>query len=102
MNANFTIKDKAINIVDSFLGSEKLELSCAGRLGFDGALDLTFNSQINAELIKDSTDLRKFTSAILGNILVVKIGGTIQKPEYKIVPGTKEIINQLKDLFFGR
>lgn len=100
-DANFLVKDKTIVIANSFLGSEKLELNCAGSLKFDGALDLTLNSQINEGLIKDSPDIRKFTSAVLGNLLVIKIGGTIQKPEYKIVPSTKEIFKQIKRLLLG-
>jgi len=101
-DANFLIKDKAIMIANSFLGSEKLELNCEGTLKFDGTLDLTLNSQINEDLIKDSPDIRKFTSAVLGNLLVIKIGGTIQKPEYKIIPGTKEIFKQIKRLLLGK
>jgi hypothetical protein len=100
--ANFLVRNSAIEIADSFLSSEELELSGTGKLQFDGSLDLALNSQINENLLKDSPDLRKITSAVLGNLLVIKISGTIQKPEYKIVPGTKEIINQIKRFFFGK
>jgi len=102
VTANFLVRNSAIEIADSFLSSEELELSGTGKLQFDGSLDLALNSQINEDLLKDSPDLRKITSAVLGNLLVIKISGTIQKPEYKIVPGTKEIINQIKRFFFGK
>lgn len=99
---NFSLKNKTIEITNSFLGSEKLDLACEGKLEFDGSVDLTLNSQINEDLLKDSPDVRKFTSAVLGNLLVIKIGGTIQKPEYKVVPGTKEIFKQIKRFFLGK
>lgn len=97
---NFNIQNKTISIVDSSLESEKLDLSAEGKIGFDGSLDLALHTELNEDLIKESPDLRKFTSFILGNLITVKITGTLQKPEYKVVPPAKEIINQLKDLLF--
>jgi hypothetical protein len=101
-DANFVIKDKTVEIANAFLGSEKMDLACVGKIGFDGALDLTLNSEVNEDLIKDAPDLRKFTSAVFGNLLTIKVGGTIQKPEYKVSHGTKEIMKEIKRFFLGK
>jgi hypothetical protein len=101
-DANFVIKNKNIEIGNSFLGSEKLDLACEGKIGFDGSLNLNLNSQINEELVRESPDLRKFTSAVFGNLLVIRVSGTVQKPEYKVVPATKELIKQIKRFFLPR
>jgi hypothetical protein len=100
--ANLIIADKALELTDFYLGSTEAELAGSGKIGFDGSLDLTLNSEINADLIKDSPDLRKFTSAVLGNILVLKISGTLREPQYRMVPSTKEFISQIKRFFSGK
>jgi hypothetical protein len=60
---------------------------------------------VNKDLIRDSADIRKFTSAILGNLsnaITIKVGGTIQKPTYKIVPVALDVIKNIKDFFLGK
>lgn len=99
---SFIVKDKTIKISDSFLGSDGLDLSAEGKIGFDSSLDLLLHTEINETLLTESPDLRKFTSAIVGNLLAIKIGGTWQKPEYKVVLPTKGIINRIKELLLFR
>lgn len=101
----FDIANKAIATNNLRLTSEQLNLECKGKLGFDGALDFTFYSQANKSLIRDSTDLRKFTAAIMGNLssaLTVRVSGTIQKPKYKIVPVAVDVIRNIKDFLLGK
>ncbi len=100
--ADFIIQDKNILTQNAFLGSDSLNLLCRGKLGFEGNLDFTLSSEINPKLMKDSPDLRKFTSAILGNLITVNVSGTLKKPEYKTVAPTQGIIEELKRFFIFR
>jgi hypothetical protein len=97
--ASFTIRNKNIHIANGFFGGKRMDLAGEGNIGFDGALDLEFQTEINEDLIKESPDLRKFTSAVIGNLLVIRIKGTLEKPEYKVVPATKELIKEIKRFF---
>ncbi|MDP3731941.1 MAG: AsmA-like C-terminal region-containing protein [Candidatus Omnitrophota bacterium] len=102
---DFDIRDKSVTTENLKLTSEQLNLDCKGKLGFDGALDLTFYTEVNKNLIRDSADLRKFTAAILGGLsdaLTIKVSGTIQKPKYKIVPVLVDVIKNIKDFFLGK
>ena len=68
-------------------------------------MDFTLYSQVNKSLVKDSSDLRKFTSAILGelsNAIAIKLSGTIQKPKYSLVPMAADLIKNIKDFFLGK
>ncbi len=101
----FNIGDKSVSTENLRLTSDQLNLDCKGKLGFDGALDFTIYTQTNKNLIRDSADMRKFTTAILGglsNALTVKVSGTIQKPKYKIVPVAVDVIKNIKDFFLGK
>ena len=102
---DFSIQDKSISTDNLRLTSDQLNLDCKGRLGFDGTLDFTFRTEANKNLIRDAADIRKFTTAILGElgaVLTVKVSGTIQKPKYKIVPVVVDVIKNIKDFFLGK
>jgi len=102
---NFNVADKAVSTDNLKLTSDQLTLDCKGKLGFDGALDFTLYTQANDNLIRDSTDIRKFTAAIIGNLgdaITIKISGTIQKPKYNIVPLPMNVIKNLKDFLLGK
>jgi hypothetical protein len=104
-NAEFNIEDKAIYTENLRLSSEQLNLDCKGKLGFDGGLDFMVYTQVNKNLVKDSGDIRKFTSAILGelsNAISIRVSGTIQKPKYSIVPMASDLIKNIKDFFLGK
>ena len=101
----FSIQDKSISTEKLRLTSEQLNLECKGKLGFDGTLDFTFYAETNKNLIRDSADIRKFTTAILGGLssaLTIKVSGTIQKPKYKIIPVVLDLIKNIKDFFLFR
>lgn len=100
--ANFILEDHNILTEDAYLESDKLNLLCKGKVGFDGSLDLEMNSEINEALLRDSADLRKFTSAVFGNLLTIKVKGTLNKPEYKSYIPTKEVLKGIKRFFLGR
>ena len=103
--AEFNIENKAISTQDLELVSDQLKLDCEGSLAFDGSLNFTAYAQVNKELIRESSDLRKFTAAILGelgNAISIKIDGTIQKPKYRLVPMPLDLIKHIKDFFLGK
>lgn len=102
---DFVVADKTVSTENLKLTSEQLNLNCQGKAGFDGTLDFTVYTEANKNLIRDSTDIRKFTTAILGELtgaLTIKLSGTIQKPKYIIVPAVLDVIKSLKDLFLGK
>jgi len=101
----FNIGNKSVSTENLKATSDQLNLDCKGKLGFDGTLDFTFYTEVNKNLIRDSTDIRKFTAAILGglsNALTIKVSGTIQKPKYKIIPVAIDVIKNIKDFFLGK
>lgn len=101
----FNIGNKSVSTENLRLTSEQLNLDCKGKVGFDGTLDLTFLTEVNKNLIRDSTDIRKFTSAILGglsNALTIKVSGTMQQPKYKIIPAVVDLIKNITDFFLGK
>jgi|GEM_PF-1493151 len=103
--ARFNIENRAVSTEDLQLTSDKLKLNCEGSLGFNGSLNFIAYAQVNKALIRESSDLRKFTAAILGelgNAISVKIGGTIQKPRYHLVPIPLDLIKKVKDFFSGK
>jgi hypothetical protein len=103
--ATFNIEDKAVYTESLRLASDQLNLDCKGKLGFDGGLDFTIYTQVNKNLVKDSSDIRKFTSAILGelsNAISIRLSGTIQKPKYSLVPIAADLIKNIKDFFLGK
>jgi hypothetical protein len=99
IEGDFFIKDKKIEFVNSFLGGKMMELATNGNIGFDGAIDLDMHTRISKSLLEDSPDLRKFSSLIFGNLLNLKISGTLQKPEYKVVPIPKALLKEIKRFF---
>lgn len=104
-SADFTIKDRRFITENLELDSEQLDLRCSGHCDFSGALDFMAYARANKKLISESSDVRKFTAAILGelgNAVSVKIGGTIQKPKYSILPLPIELFKNIKDFFLGR
>lgn len=103
--ADFVVADKYISTDNLKLASDEMKLDCQGKLGFDGALDFTIYTEVNKKLIRDSSDIRKFTAAILGGLgeaMTVKVSGTIQEPKYKIIPVAVDLIKNLKDFLLGR
>ncbi|MBN1913271.1 MAG: AsmA family protein [Candidatus Omnitrophica bacterium] len=104
-SADFSVANKSFSTENLNLAGEQLKIEARGSLGFDGALDFLANLRVNKNLIKESSDIRKFTTAIIGELsqaFSVKITGTLQKPEYKIIPVAAELIKSIKDFFLGK
>ncbi|RJP27621.1 MAG: DUF748 domain-containing protein [Candidatus Omnitrophota bacterium] len=103
--AQFEIADKNISTNNCTLKSKQLNLECTGKVGFDGALDISVLTNFNEEVIKDSADVRKFVTAVWGQLrksMAIKITGTIKDPKYKVVPMPVDIIKNIKDFLKGK
>jgi hypothetical protein len=103
--AGFNIENKAISTEDLQLVSDQLKLNCEGSLGFNGSLNFIAYAQVNKEFIRESSDLRKFTAAILGELgsaISIKIGGTTSKPKYHLVPIPLDLLKRVKDFFLSK
>ncbi|MFA5090795.1 MAG: AsmA-like C-terminal region-containing protein [Candidatus Omnitrophota bacterium] len=103
--ADFDIQDNFIQTDNLKLTSDMMALDCKGKLGFNGELDFTVYTQVNKELIRDSSDMRKFATAVLGQLgsaLTIRITGTIQKPSYKVIPVAMDIIKSIKDFISSK
>lgn len=104
-HGTFDIENKSMITDDLQLISDQLKLNINGKVGFDGTLGLTIYNEVNKGLIKDSSDIRKLFTAILGEVggsIVVKVSGTVQKPKYSIVPVVSDVIKGLKDFILGK
>ena len=99
IDADFFIQDKKIQFANSFVGGKMMELATKGYIGFDGGVDLDMHTRISKSLLEDSPDLRKFASAIIGNLLNIKISGNLQKPAYRVVPIPKALLSEIKRFF---
>jgi uncharacterized protein involved in outer membrane biogenesis len=102
IDADFFIQDKKVTFANSFLGGKMMELATNGFIGFDGAVDLDMHAKVSKSLLEDSVDLRKFGSMIFGNLLNIKISGTLQKPQYKVLPIPKALLKEIKRFFLKR
>ncbi len=102
IDADFFIEDKKVKFANSFLSGKMMELATDGYIGFDGALDMEMHAKISKSLIEDSPDLRKFGSMIFGNLLNIKITGSLQKPQYKVLPFPKALFKEVQRFFQNR
>jgi len=102
IDADFFIGDKKVKFANSFLGGKMMELATNGYIGFDGALNLDMHAKISKSLLEDSPDLRKFGSMIFGNLLNIKISGTLKSPQYKVLPIPKALFKEIKRFFLKR
>ncbi|RKY31721.1 MAG: hypothetical protein DRP74_04290 [Candidatus Omnitrophota bacterium] len=103
-NADFVVRNGSIFTDNLTLTSEQLILQGRGSVGFDGALNLNIYSKANKELIKESPDVRKFITAIIGEItsaVSIKISGTLKEPKYSLSPIPLDIIKNIKNFILG-
>ncbi len=106
---NFSVSDKRIYTRDFKILSQKAALIWEGSVGFDSTLDFNVTGRFAEDITTKFTTFGKIASAILyeaGAYMVeVRLTGTIEKPEYKIVPFpikkimNGKVIDKLKDVF---
>jgi len=104
-SGDFDIADKTVTTENLNLKSQPMTLLATGQCTFDGGLDFTVYSKMNKGLIRDSADIRKFTTAIFGelhNAVAVKVTGTLQKPKYSLLAAPLELFKSIKNFLLGK
>ena len=102
MTAEFEVSNGLIYASNFQVNSNEMVLVGNGNLDFSGNLDFTINAQLNQQLIDNSPSLKKTITSFLSsatNAIVVKVSGTLQNPQYSIVPMAGEIIKKIKEFF---
>lgn len=101
----FIVEDKFVSTEGFVLKSVPITLDWYGKVGFDGSLDFTVYTKVNKDLINDSADLRKFVTAVWGelrNVMAIRITGTIQKARYRVIPMPVDLIRNIKNFILGK
>jgi hypothetical protein len=85
--ATFIIADKAVSSEDMQVAAGAFTASARGQLGFDGRMDF----RVQAQFLRAWPGIN-IISAILGQILEYKVGGTMDKPTYRPIHLPKELL----------
>jgi hypothetical protein len=106
---NFTISNARIFTEDFKMLSKSASLLWVGSLGFDSTLDFNITGRFAENIIKQASEPGRIKSAILREagrlIMEVRLTGTLEKPNYQIVPFPLErifqekIVNTIRDIF---
>jgi hypothetical protein len=102
LGGDFVIENGLLYTSNLEVKSDEVNLSGEGSVDFAGNLDFTLNAQFNPDLIQDSRSLKKPITSIFSTAsgLVIKLTGNVQKPKYKVIPVTGDIIKRVKEFFF--
>jgi len=103
--AEFIIGNKYFSTDNLLLAGDQVTLEGKGSIGFDGSLAFSVYAKVNKELLKESADIRKFITAILGEIssaISINVGGTIKQPKYTLIPLPVDLIKNIKDFILGK
>ncbi|MCX5657901.1 MAG: AsmA-like C-terminal domain-containing protein, partial [Candidatus Omnitrophica bacterium] len=88
-HCDFVVKDKAITTENLELVSQRLTINGKGSVYLDGKLDMRISYSL-PEQKEETSGLDKLQDLLLkGTSSLVKevtLGGTLKKPEYKIIP----------------
>ena len=85
--ATFTIADQAVVTDDLEIQADPFTATSHGKVGFNGSLDF----RVKAQFLRAWPGIN-ILSAILGQILEYKVGGTIDKPNYRAIRLPKELL----------
>ncbi|MDD5628985.1 MAG: AsmA-like C-terminal region-containing protein [Elusimicrobia bacterium] len=86
------------------LRSDQMALSLSGKADPRGPLDITVNTRINRRILLPSLDIKKYAARVVGNLgilVVVRITGTAEHPEYLVVPTPLNWLRQVTDFLTG-
>jgi len=101
----FEIENKNVSTDNLKMQSPELVLDCRGKIDFDGNLDFTIYSTANKNVIRESVDIRKFITAIVGEIsgaIAIKLTGTVKDPKFHPIPMPLDLIKNIKDFILGK
>jgi uncharacterized protein involved in outer membrane biogenesis len=98
---DFLIRDRAVFSDNLKLKSNLLNITGAGKVGFDGSLDIALNIQINDGFSPEPSTIKDITTTLLGEagrFAVIKLSGTLEKPKYRLQPAVVDVVKGLKNL----
>ncbi len=93
---DFSVKDGWLTTENLDLMGQDVELLVKGRISFDGTLDLVAVTQVPTTGPGQSPIGDVINTA--GGMTAINITGSIEKPQYKLQPITKNIFKKLGDL----
>ncbi len=97
--AEFLVENKNIVVDELELNSKTLTLKGQGKIDFDRNINFIFFTELNPKILKNSKDLRKITSLILGEGgITIIVNGDISNPQVKIKPFVVSPVKKFKDL----
>lgn len=100
--SDLLFKGENVIFENTELKSPKMTLRGQGRISLKGDLDFILVSEFNPNLISSSESLNKIITGILSqNTLAIELGGTLQKPTYKIKPVAFSNFEAIKGLLEG-
>ena len=85
--ATFTIANQAVTTEDMEVKADPFIASCRGKVEFDGGLDF----RVKAQFLRAWPGINILTT-LLGEILEYKVGGTVEKPNYRPIRLPKELL----------
>ncbi len=100
---DFSVQDKTVFTDNLQLKSNLIDLSGPVRIGFDNSIEASINVNIIGETAPDTGTFKDVISGIIGQagrFGVVKISGTLKKPNYKFDVAVIDILKKLKDSIF--
>jgi hypothetical protein len=99
----FFIRDKFIFSDNIQLESDLANLKGKGKIGFDSSVDVDINVEISSEFIPQTGTMKDVTSVLMGEVpkfAVIKIRGTLHKPEYVFDMAVLDVIKGVTETIF--
>jgi hypothetical protein len=96
---DFFIRDNAFVTDNLELIGSKLSLLIEGKVGFDKTLDLFINSQTPLPGPTKILEENKIGETVskAGSLTAIEVRGTIDKPKYKLLPISANIVKRISD-----
>ncbi len=99
----FFVKDKLIFSDNIQFESNLANLKGKGKIGFDSSVEADINVEISSEFVPQTGTMKDITSALMGEaprFAVIKIRGTLQKPEYVFDMAVLDVIKGVTGTIF--
>jgi len=96
--ASFRIEDQRVLTEDAFLASQSIELRAKGWIDFNKNINMNVTPHFSEITIAQSESLKKGTTALLAQIIEIKLTGTLDKPSYQVESSPIKILDNTKDI----
>ncbi|MDD5423374.1 MAG: hypothetical protein PHT32_08185, partial [Candidatus Omnitrophica bacterium] len=98
-SCNFRIEDEAFTTNDLILRSGLLDLSGAGRIGFDKSIKAALKSELAEEAMYPGAKMN--LAVAIGKYTYIDVVGTLEEPMFKIRPSFSDMAEDIKNVFRG-